>query len=108
MERLLDNDIVDEIVFGQGGWRFRGSGEGVRDLVGLASNVPDVAGELADEEEVMLSPQGLGGGGVGLHDEAGQGFVISVNDQLPPLDEVLELPDCRGHGQELTVEGRIP
>ena len=36
--------------------------------------MPDVAGELADEEEVTLSPQGPGGGGVGLRDGAGQGF----------------------------------
>ena len=87
MERFLDDDIVGEI---------------------RSCDVPDVAGEMADEEEVTLGPQGLGGGEVGLRDGAGQGFVIGVDDQLPPLDEVLELTDCRGHGQELAVEGRIP
>ena len=46
-----------------------------------------------------------GGGGEGLHDRAGQGFVVGVDDQLPALDEVLELPDRRSHGQELAVEG---
>ena len=105
MKRLLDDDIIGEIVVSQGGRRIRRSGEGVRDLVGLASDVTDVAGELADEEEVMLGPQGPGGGGVGLCDGVGQGFVIGVDDQFPALDEVLELPDHRSHGQ---VEGGIP
>ena len=45
---------------------------GIRYLVGLASDVPDVAGELADEQEVTLGPQGPSGSGVGLG--AGQGF----------------------------------
>ena len=53
-------------------------GEGVRDLVGLASDVPDVTGELADEEGVTLGPQGPGGGRVSLCDGAGQGFVVGV------------------------------
>ena len=95
------------MVVSQGFWRVRGSGEGVRDLVGLTSDLPDVAGELADKE-VGLGPQGPGGGGVGLCDGADQGFVVRVDDQLPALDEVLELPDRCGYGQELAVEGRIP
>ena len=81
MERFLADDIVGKIVVSQGGWRI--------------SNVPDLASELADEEKVTLGPQGPGGGGVGLHDGAGQGFVVGVDDQLPAFDEVLELPDCR-------------
>ena len=55
--------------------------------------MPDVAGELADEEEVTLGPQGPSGGGVGLRDGAGEGLVVCVNDQLPAIDEVLELRD---------------
>ena len=85
MERFLDDDIVSEIIVGHGGWRFRRSGEGVRNPVGLASDVSDVAGKLADKEEVTLGSQGPGGGGVGLHDGAGQGFVIGLDDQLLPL-----------------------
>ena len=42
-----------------------------------------------------------------LGDGAGQGLVISVYNHLPPLDEVLELPDCCEDGQEFTVEGGI-
>ena len=68
----------------------------------------DVAGELADEEEVVLGLQGPGGGGVGLHDGAGEGLVVCVDDQLPALDEVLELLDRHGHGQKLAGNGRIP
>ena len=94
--RFLDDDMVGEIVVGQGSWRFRGSGEGVRDLVRLASHVLDVAGELADEEEVTLSLQRPGGGRVGLRDGAGQRLVIGEDDQLLP------------HGQELAVKGQIP
>ena len=56
LERFMDDDIVCEIVVGQGCWRVRRSGEGIHDLIGLASNVPDVAGELADKEAVTLSP----------------------------------------------------
>ena len=37
-----------------------------------------------------------------------RGFVVGVDDQLPALDEVLELPYRRSHGQELAVEGQIP
>ena len=70
--------------------------------------MPDVAGELADEKEVTLSPQGPGGGGVGLHDGAREGLVVCVDDQLPALEEVLELPDRRSQGQELAIKGRIP
>ena len=58
--------------------RVRRSGEGIRDLVGLASNVTDVTSELVDKEEVMLSPPGPGGGGVGLPDGAGEGLVVRV------------------------------
>ena len=63
----------------------------------------DVVGELANEEEVALSPQGTGGDGVGLRDGAGEGLVVHVDDQLPALVEVLELPDKRGHREELAV-----
>ena len=58
MERFLDDDIVGEIVVDQGCWRSWRSTVGIRYLVGLASDVPDVAGELADEQEVTLDPQG--------------------------------------------------
>ena len=34
-----------------------------------------------------------------------KGFVISVYNHLPPFDEVLELPDRGGDGQELPFEG---
>ena len=71
---------------GGGSWR---SGNGVRDLVGVSGDVTDVTGKLADEKEVALSPQGPGGGGVGLCDGAGEGLVVRVDDQLPALDEVL-------------------
>ena len=104
----MDDNIVGEIVIDQGCWRLWRSTEGIRDLVGLASNMPDVAGELADEQEVTLGPQGPSGSGVGLGDRAGQGLVISVCYHLPPLDEVLELPDRGGNGQELAVQGGVP
>ena len=42
---------------------------------------------------------------MGLHDGAGQGLVVGVVDQFPALNEMLELPDLRGHSQELAVEG---
>ena len=61
--------------------------------------MPDVAGELRDEEKVSLSSQGPGGGGVGLGDGAGEGLVVSVDNQLPPFDVVLELLDRGGDGQ---------
>ena len=50
----------------------------------------DVAGELADEEEVTF------------------GLLVCMDDQFTAPDAVLELPD-RGHnGEELAVEGQIP
>ena len=48
---------------------------GIRYLVGLASDVPDVTDELADKEEVAFCSQGPGGSGVGLGDGAGEGLV---------------------------------
>ena len=87
MERLLDDDI-DEIVVSQGVWSIRWSREGVCNLVGLASDVPDVAGKLADEKQVTYCLQGPGGGGVSLRDGAGQGLVVGVENQLPALDSV--------------------
>ena len=69
--------------------------------------MPDVADELADEEEVRLGPQGPGGGGVGLRDGAGEGLVVGVDDQFPALYKVLELLDRHSHRQELAIEGRI-
>ena len=107
MERFLDDDIVGEIIIDQGRWRIRRSAEGVCDLVGLNSNVPDVAGELADEQEVAFGLQGPSVSGVGLGDGIGQGFVISIYNHLPPL-EVLELPDSGGDGRELAFEGGVP
>ena len=43
-----------------------------------------------------------------LGDGTGQGFSITVYNHLPPLDEVLELPDCCEDGQEFAVESGIP
>ena len=108
LESFLDGDIVGEIIIDQGRWRIWRSAEGVGNLVGLASDVPDVAGELANEQEVTLSQKGPSGSGVGLGDGTGQGFVISVYNHLPLLDEVLELPDGGGDSQELPVEGGVP
>ena len=79
LERFLDDDIVGEIVVGQGCWRFRRPRESAS-----ASLLPDVAGELAYKE-----------------DGAGQGLAIRVDYHLPSLDEMLKLPDHRSHGQEL-------
>ena len=62
--------------------------------------MPDVAGELRDEEKVSLSSQGPGGGGVGLGDGAGEGLVVSVDNQPPPFDVVLELLDGGRDGQK--------
>ena len=61
----------------------------------------DVAGELADEEEVTLGSQGPGGGGVGLHDGAGEGLVVCIDDQFTALNEVLELHDGGRDSKEL-------
>ena len=55
LERFLDDDIVGEIVIDQGCWRIWRSAEGVRDLVGLASDMPDVTGELADKQDSLSS-----------------------------------------------------
>ena len=71
MERFLDDDIVSEIVIDQGRWRIWRSAEGVRYFDRLASDVPDVIGELADEQQVTLGPQGPSGSGVGLGDGTG-------------------------------------
>ena len=98
----MGDDVVGEIVIGQGCWR---SGKRIRDSVGLTSDVPDVAVELADKQELALGPQGPSGGGVGLADGAGQRLVVSIYYHLPPLNEVLELPDRCEDGQELVVEG---
>ena len=59
--------------------------------------MPDVASEL-----------GPGGCGVDLGDGAGERLVIRTDYHLPPLDEVLELPDRGGDSQELPVEGGVP
>ena len=42
---------------------------------------------------------------MGLGDGTGEGLVICIYNHLPPLDEVLELPDSGGDSQELAVEG---
>ena len=70
--------------------------------------MPDVAGELRDEEEVSLGPQGPGGGGVGLGDRDSQGLMVRVDNKPPPLDVVLELLDRGRDGQELPIEGGVP
>ena len=70
LEGFLNDYIVGEIVIHQGCWRIWRSAEGVGNLVGLASDVPDVAGELADEQ-VTLGPQGPSGSGVSLGDGTG-------------------------------------
>ena len=67
--------------------------------------MPDVAGVLRDEQEVSLSSQGPGG--MGLGDGAGQGLVVRVDDQAPPLDVVLELLDRSGYSQELPVKSGV-
>ena len=64
----------------------------------------DVAGELADEQELAFSSQGPGGRGVELGDGAGEGFVVCIDDKFPALDEVLKLPYRRSHGEEFAVE----
>ena len=44
---------------------------------------------------------------MGLGDGAGERLVVRVDYHLPPLDEVLELPDGGGDGQELPIEGGV-
>ena len=45
---------------------------------------------------------------MGLGDGAGERLVVCVDYQPPPLDVVLELPDCGGDGQELPIKGGVP
>ena len=45
---------------------------------------------------------------MGLGDGAGQGLVVRVDDQAPPLNVMLELLDRSGNDQELPVEGGVP
>ena len=69
--------------------------------------MPDVAGELGDEQQLSLSAQGPGGSGVGLGDGAGQGLVVCVDDHSPSFDVVQELLDHGSDSQELDVEGGV-
>ena len=69
--------------------------------------MPDVAGELGDEEEALSLPR-TGGCGVGLCDGAGERLVIRIDYHLPTFDEVLELPEGGGASLELLVEGGVP
>ena len=98
---------VGGVGVGRGRRGVRRPAEGVGDLVGLSGDVPDVAGELGDEEEVSLGSQGPGRSGVGLGDGAGQGLMVGVYYQAPPFDLVSKLLDSGRYGEEFPIEGRI-